>query len=114
MDGEHSLEIGSLKHRVTIQKLVMNVNENGFEVEAWQDYKTVWASVSNLTGREYYEAAAVQAEETVKFTIRYLSSLTTDMRILFQGKQYNITSIDNIKYENKYIEIKALEVDSSG
>jgi SPP1 family predicted phage head-tail adaptor len=36
------------------------------------------------------------------------------MRILFQGKQYNITSIDNIKYQNRYIEIKAQEVVGSG
>ncbi|MDF2672413.1 MAG: phage head-tail adaptor [Clostridiales bacterium] len=103
-----------LRHRITFQNFTTVVNENGFEVEDWEDYKTVWASVSNLTGREYYEASAVQAEETVKFTIRYLSSITTDMRILFKGKQYNIISIDNIKYGNKYIEIKAMEVDSSG
>lgn len=108
------MKIGSLKHRIIFQRLVATINENGFETEAWEDYKTIWASVSNLSGREYYEVAAVQAEKTVKFTIRYLTGLTTDMRILFQDKQYNITSIDNMKYENKYIEIKALEVDISG
>lgn len=107
------MDIGELKHRITFQRFVTNINENGFEVETWEEYKTVWAAVSNLSGREYYQAAAVQAEKTVKFTIRYLSSLTADMRILFEGKQYNITSIDNIKYENKYIEIKSLEVENS-
>ena len=70
--------------------------------------------MSNLYGKEYYQAAAMQAEKTVKFTIRFLDSITADMRILFEDKQYNITSIDNIKYANKFIEIKALEVDSSG
>lgn len=114
MKAGDGMAISELRHRITFQKFTTVVNENGFETEVWEDYKTVWASVSNLTGREYYEAAAVQREETVKFTIRYLTGLTTDMRILFQDKQYNITSIDNIKYENKYIEIKALEVDMSG
>lgn len=112
MDGEHSLEIGSLKHRVTIQKLVMNVNENGFEIEAWEDYKTVWASVSNLSGKEYYQAAAVQAEESVKFIIRYIEELDASMRIKFRDKIYNIKSIDNISYENRYMEIRAMTVDS--
>jgi SPP1 family predicted phage head-tail adaptor len=114
MKAGDGMSASDLRHRITFQKFTTVVNENGFETEAWEDYKTVWASVSNLTGREYYQAAEVQAEKTVKFMIRYLSSLTTDMRILFQEKQYNITSIDNIKYENKYIEIKALEVDRSG
>ncbi|MBV4424291.1 phage head closure protein [Clostridium tyrobutyricum] len=108
------MSIGELRHRITFLRLTSTVNENGFEVEAWEDYKTVWAAVSNLYGKEYYQAAAMQAEKTVKFTIRFLDSITADMRILFEDKQYNITSIDNIKYVNKFIEIKALEVDSSG
>jgi len=106
--------IGDLRLRITFQKLTTLVNENGFEEEAWQDYKTIWASVSNLSGREYYQAAAIQAEKTVKFLIRHITDVDTDMRILFDDKQYNITSIDNIKYENKYLEIKALEADSNG
>lgn len=108
------MEISALSKRITLQELKTNINENGFEIEEWIDFKTVWAAVSNLHGREYYEAAAVQAENTVKFTIRYLPNIEPTMRILFKGKQYNITSIDNIKYANKFIEIKAMEVDSSG
>ncbi len=108
------MAIGDLRHRITLQKFTTVVNENGFEEETWQDYKIVWASVSNLPGREYYQAAAIQAEKTVKFLIRYVEGIDTDMRIFFNDKQYNITSIDNMKYANKYIEIKALEVDSSG
>lgn len=36
------------------------------------------------------------------------------MQIRFKDKQYNITAIDNIKYENKYLEIKAQEVKDIG
>ena len=108
------VEIGDLRHRITFQKHTTTINENGFEVETWEDYRTVWAVASNLHGREYYAAAAVQAENTVKFTIRYLTGLDTTMRIVFQGKQYNITAIDNIKYQNRYLEIKAQEVVSGG
>lgn len=105
---------GELRHRITLQKFTTTVNENGFEEESWIDFKTVWASISNLHGREYFEAAAVQKENTVKFTVRYIKDLDTSMKILFRNKQYNIIQIDNIKYENRFIEIKALEVDSLG
>lgn len=103
-----------LKQRITLEVFTTVVNENGFEVETWVAFKTLWAAVTNLHGREYFAAAAVKAENTVKFTIRYTDEIDTDMRILFNGKQYNINAIDNIKYANKYIEIKALEVESSG
>ena len=105
---------GDLNKRITLQKLITTTNERGFEIETWEDFKTVWAAISNLHGREYYAAAVVQAENTVKFTIRYIEGLDTTMRILFQGRQYNITSIDNIKYQNRYMEIKAMEVVTSG
>lgn len=103
-----------LKHKIVIQKYENTVNDNGFEEEAWVDFKTVWASITNLHGREYFEAAAVQAEKTVKFTIRFTKDIDESMRIKFRDKKYNITSIDNIKYANKFIEIKAMEVDNSG
>ena len=108
------MDIGDLRHRIIIQKFTLCVNENGFETEAWQDYKSVWAAVSNLSGREYYQAAAIQAEKTVKFQIRHIEDLDTEMKIIFKDKQYNIISIDNIKYANKYLEIKALEVETNG
>ncbi|KAB2953724.1 phage head closure protein [Heliorestis acidaminivorans] len=102
--------IGQLKERITLQKKILSKTANGFEVESWQDVCTLWASVSNLRGREFFAAAAVQAEKTVKFTIRYQKDIDSSMRILFRGKVYNITALDNINYENKYMEIKAREV----
>lgn len=108
------VEIGDLRHRVTLQNLTSNVNAAGFEVEDWEDAATVWAAATNLHGREYFAAAAVQAENTVKFTIRYLPGIDTTMRILFRGKPYNITAIDNIKHRNRYLEIKGQEVDAGG
>lgn len=70
---------GELDKRITLQRKITTTNENGFEVETWEDIKTVWAKVSNLHGREYFEAAAVQAENTVKFTISYLEGIGPSM-----------------------------------
>lgn len=104
------MNLGELNKRITIETLTTVINENGFEEEQWVLWKTVWAKVQNLYGREFFQASAVQQEKTVKFTIRYLKDINERMRIKFQGKQYNITFIDNIRYENKYMEIKGLEV----
>jgi SPP1 family predicted phage head-tail adaptor len=90
------------------------INENGFESEMPSEHKTVWATVTNLHGKEYFEAKAIRAENTVKFTIRYLEGIDQTMKILFQQKSYNITAIDNIKYRNRYIEIQAMEVELDG
>ncbi|WP_139904004.1 phage head closure protein [Clostridium thermarum] len=108
------MKIGEFRHRISVRKPVVEVSENGFEVEAYETYKTLWAKVANLHGKEYFEAAAIQKEKTVKFIVRAIKSIDENMKIEFNGKLYNITFIDNIKYENKYMEIKALEVDDDG
>jgi SPP1 family predicted phage head-tail adaptor len=103
-----------LRYKITIQKYTVSTNENGFEEEVWQDFITCKAKVENLHGREFFQAAELQAEKTVKFTTRYLKNIDESMRIKFREKYYNITFIDNIKYGNRYMEIKALEVEQSG
>jgi len=110
----NAMKIGDMKQRITLLKPAISVNENGFETEGYEAYKTLWASVSNLSGREYFAAASVQAEDTVKFVIRHIGDIDSSMRISFREKQYNITFIDNLKYENRYIEIKAMEVGEHG
>jgi SPP1 family predicted phage head-tail adaptor len=77
------MEIGALRQRITLERLSTFVNESGFETESWEEVGTVWAAVTNLHGREYFAAAAVQAENTVKFTIRYLKGMDCSMRISF-------------------------------
>jgi len=108
------MTIGEMRHRITIQRIAITTNENGYEVESPEVVKEIWAKVTNLHGKEFFAAKAVQSENTVKFTFRYISGIDQTMQIMFQDKVYNITSIDNIKYRNEYIEIQAKEVDSIG
>ena len=107
------MKIGEFKHRIIIVKPVIETNENGFEVETYETYKTLWAKAINLHGKEYFEAAAIQKEKTLKFTFRLLKDIDENMKIEFNNKLYDINFIDNILYENKYMEIKAMEVDES-
>lgn len=108
------MKIGELRQRITILQITSTIDVNGFTLEAATELATVWAAVSNLHGKEYFAAKAVQAENTVKFTIRYLPGVHSGMRILFQDRMFNITDIDDIKYRKKYLEIKAVEVMPSG
>ncbi|MBP2028697.1 SPP1 family predicted phage head-tail adaptor [Acetoanaerobium pronyense] len=108
------MNIGEFRHLITIKKQIVEQDINGFEIKKYDIHATLWAKVSNLHGKEFFEAAAIQKEKTVKFTIRSVKTLDETMKIEFQGKLYDIIFIDNIKYENKYMEIKAIEVSISG
>jgi SPP1 family predicted phage head-tail adaptor len=85
---------GKFNARITFQRDLNKdqevTNENGFPVENWTDVKTVWAMIKTVQGREYYQAAAVQAENTVRFVIRYTKGITNDMRIVYEGRVFEI------------------------
>ena len=104
------MEIGKLNKRITFQNFTMTENEAGFPIQAWADYTTVWASARNLSGREYFAAAAVQQEKTVEFEIRFRADIDATMRITFRGQSYDIKFPDNIDYSDKFLKIKALAV----
>lgn len=100
---------------ITIQKKATPTqNEDGtWSKSDWQDWKTVFANASNLHGQEYFVAGQTNKQETVKFYIPFMEGVHNEVkeeyRILFRGKTYNIDFVDNIRYENKELEIKAEE-----
>ena len=103
----------SLRHFIQIETFVSNQQSDGTWKEEWLPFNEIWANKQNLYGSEFYTAGQVNKQETVKFTIRYMPSIleTTKekMRIISDNKYYDIDFIDNIRYENEWLEIKAIE-----
>ena len=110
------MNIGEFKHKITIQRKINNNNpltDANFEV-----FKTVWAKVNNLFGKEFIEAQKVNPNISKKIIIRYIKDLDMsfnpntckDYKVSYKGISYNILYIDNIKEQNKFIEL-ILEVE---
>lgn len=109
------MDSGAYKNKVIIQKLVLSQDEVGNEKKKWINHKKAYAYVNNLSGSEYWEAAATHQENTVQFIFRYNRLFekmnTTEYRLLFRKKIYDITFIDNVQFQNRTIKIKAVEKD---
>ncbi|MBE3570988.1 MAG: phage head closure protein [Bacillales bacterium] len=100
-----------LRHRITFQKFVSGTDQDGFPTESWEDVKTVWSMVKTIQGREYYAAAAVQAENTVRFVVRYTKEIDSSMRIVYKGRIFEIVAPPiNDDEANKTLTIIAKEV----
>ena len=92
----------------------MKKDKDGNQRNEWEDYFTCWAYANNLSGKEYWEAAQVNQEESLFFLVRYCKELkdldSTKYRILFRGDIYNITLVDFIQFQNKVIKLRAERV----
>jgi SPP1 family predicted phage head-tail adaptor len=91
------LQIGKLDRRITIQQLTKGVGEDyGEPTETWSDWVTVWANVYSGAGREFEQARQVNAEIDTQFQIRWRPGILATMRILYDGRYYDIQRIQEV------------------
>jgi len=82
---------------------------HGGEVKAWTDFTPggVWAYVRPLRSRELIAAQAAQSLTEVIFNISYVAGITADMRIVYNGKNYDITDPIDVDEARRELDIMA-------
>lgn len=101
--------IGELNRHVQLMRLeTVGINPNTYQpIKKNVVFANIWAKVSALHGQEYYTAVSVQLEKQLSFIIRYRPDITEQVNIWFEGRGYNISFIDDVKYHHEFMEIKA-------
>ena len=64
-----------------------------------------------MSGREYEESQKIRAETTYKISTRYFPGITADMRILHDGREFEIISILDLDGRREELQIIAIETD---
>ena len=89
------LSAGKLDRRITFQAPVERIESGLFPVKAWADLvetPKMWAEVTTANGSEFSDPQIV-SEFDATFRVRYRDDLTTSMRIVYGGKNYNVKSV---------------------
>lgn len=83
-----------LRHRVRIESLTVSRDAFGAVVETWSTlHDSVPAEIVPLSGREFLAAQAVQNAVTARIVMRHVPGLSADMRVLHDGRTYNIVAV---------------------
>lgn len=96
-----------LNRRILLQKKSSGgEDESGYPrdpKEAWEDVMPLYASREPLRGREFFAAAAANAELTLRYKIRYREGITPDMRFidLNNNRICNITAVLDDPFEDR-------------
>ena len=101
---------GNLKHKIEIQSYTETSNDFGEVTKGYSTFKTVYASITPLAGKEYFASKQLNAEVSHKIECRYLSGVLPSMRIVYGTRIFNIESVINIREANKTLQIMAVEV----
>lgn len=111
-----AIAIGEFNSRITFFKHNADgeTDEDGYNLPDYSEVYTCWCRPFTLQGREFFAAAAVQAERNVRFVIRFTNEveLTSNMRVEHEGIMYEIVAPpinDNFKNETYTIICRVLE-----
>jgi SPP1 family predicted phage head-tail adaptor len=105
------MQAGKLRHRLTIQQPDMNEGTAGEELPNYSTFATVWGDVQPLSGSEGLQGRQATSEVTHKIIIRYHAGITSDMRITWNGRFFNLSQPPLNKDEhNREIELLCREV----
>lgn len=89
------MKAGKLRHKIIIQSLTETQDGFGEGIKSPSTFATRRASIKNLRGGEKFTAQQVNSDAQVLFTIRYLSGVTTKMRVSYSGRVFDILYVDN-------------------
>ncbi|MCY2962734.1 MAG: phage head closure protein [Planctomycetota bacterium] len=112
------LEPGDFDRRVEILRIRADaiVDANGeidrTRADTWEVWRRRWARVIPRDGREFWRLEAVDA--AITHVIQFLhdresSAITTDMRVRFQGRIFELTSGINVEEADRIMQFQAVE-----
>ncbi len=101
--------IGELRHRVTIQTLVLTADGIGGHTQAWNTFATVWASIDPVSEAEKLFAQRLETDYTHKIRIRKLAGITHTMRVQFGSRIFQIKGIRADLERKDFMTVTAVE-----
>ena len=87
------MRAGKLDRWITIEEFSAVQDAFGQETETWTEFATVWPEKVDVKARERFTAQQEIADETTRFRMRWLTGITPKMRIVHDGKTYDIEGI---------------------
>ena len=109
-----TLSAGTLRKRITLQQQSISVDTYGQQIITWTDVATVWASIEPSVGRELMAAQAVSLDQPTTITIRWQAAFANPkavaaMRAVYNGRLFNIHSVENEEERNRTLTLLASE-----
>lgn len=98
------MQAGKLNKRITLQRRDATLDSFGTEDQnTWADVFTCWSRIAMQGGKEFQRAQIIVADIEQLFVTRYcseLSDVTEKDRIYYNGKYYDIRSVNNVGERN--------------
>jgi len=99
------MNINKLDRKIIIQERDTDVvtNDVGEVIPTWTTFLTTYAHIQRAGGREQLEADKDTATVKRRFKIRFFAGIDETMRIVYDSKNYDIETIQELDREGLWI-----------
>jgi len=99
------MRAGRLNKRIVLQAPTVGKGPSGGRQTTWADWKPARAAVRPLSGLEKSATArgGEVAEARTEFEIRYRPGVTEQMRVVYDGKFYNIRHVKDVNEDHEML-----------
>lgn len=109
-----NIKAGDLRQVITLLRPVTPIGAHNRRNVGWAEIGSVPAAMADVSGREFWEAQAYNAEDIVTFTIRYRADMDATWRVRRGEITYNIVEINHLGYMRDYMRLRCRAVGAGG
>ena len=88
-----SIRAGELDTRITIEQRSTTQDAAGEPAVEWDEFAERWASIERTPGSEVWASAQRGGRVPTVFRLRYLAGVLPEMRVVAQGRVFDIKSV---------------------
>lgn len=103
-----------LRQRIKVQRREDVRDAFGGVANSWVDVATLWAEVLDRSGKQIYNTDQQLNEVYTRIRIRFRRDVHPEMRVVFGGKNYDISSVLDLTGDGSFIELMCLRGASDG
>lgn len=104
---------GTLREQIVLQRAVeAGTDAAGNRILRWEPVCEAYAAARDVSGREFWEAAAHQLERIVTLTLRWMDGVSADMRVIWRGEVYEIVQVNHLGYRGDWMTLKLRLIES--
>lgn len=100
---------GKMRHRAELQKMSEVADGNGGWKVKWVKERDIWCWIRPLSGIQKLESMRRDSQVSHEIYTRFHADVTTDRRIAYRGKVYNLEAVWSPDEREEYLQIVATE-----
>jgi SPP1 family predicted phage head-tail adaptor len=104
------IEPGALRHELSLQAPTPVGDGMGGFGEGWQEVATLFGMVEPLSQSARFGAGQTLEENTHRITIRHRDGVASGMRLMKQGRVFDVVSVHDPDETGRYLVCRVKEV----